>query len=62
MPETGLEPAPPYEDYTLNVARLPIPPFGQELNTKIIKFRQKLKRFLSVSANFFGKPDCGKYG
>lgn len=31
VPETGLEPAPPCEDYNLNVARLPISPFGHHL-------------------------------
>ncbi len=46
VPGTGLEPAPPYGDYTLNVARLPISPSGQNIiaNYELIITNEIIKR------------------
>ena len=36
VPRRGLEPPLPYENYDLNVARLPIPPSGHAIGARCI--------------------------
>lgn len=57
MPETGLEPAPPFEDRLLRPACLPIPPPGQEsIAANVARLAAKNKLAQQILASHLKAP------
>ena len=55
VPEEGVEPSPPFGDWILNPARLPVPPLRQKgiSLTKLSSIIQAMKTALNIAFDIF---------